>query len=158
MKFSYRKVSYKYILESDYTFELPETLWAQKQIGNEFVFVSRNMLVLRRGYAWDGCSGPTIDTETTMRAGLSHDTLYQLIREGLLPPSARVHIDRFFREILKEDQSLYLTEWAARGGQWRRRWLIAVSICRGFSLARRWVYFGAVRLFAGHAARRKTKE
>ena len=157
MRFSYRKV-YKYVLEGDYSVELPASLWAKKQIGNEFVFVSRNMLVLRRGYAWDGCSGPTIDTETTMRAGGIHDPLYQLLREGFLLPSRRVHVDRFFREILKEDQGLYLTRWAARGGQWRRRWLIAVSICRGFSLARRWTYFGAVRLFAGHAARLKTKE
>lgn len=36
-------------------------------------------------YAWDGASGPTIDTVNTIRGSLVHDVLYQLIRDGHLP-------------------------------------------------------------------------
>ena len=41
------------------------------------------LLTIMRGYAWDGASGPTIDTKSSMRGSLVHDSLYQLIREGL---------------------------------------------------------------------------
>ena len=43
-------------------------------------------LVIQKGYAWDGPSGPTIDTENFMRGSLVHDALYQLFREGKLDP------------------------------------------------------------------------
>jgi hypothetical protein len=45
------------------------------------------LLVILSGYAWDGASGPTIDTDSTMRGSLVHDALYQLMRQGLVPRS-----------------------------------------------------------------------
>ena len=38
-------------------------------------------LVVLRGYAWDGPSGPTVTTKSFMRGSLIHDALYQLLRE-----------------------------------------------------------------------------
>lgn len=38
-----------------------------------------------KGYRWDGASGPTWDTESTMHCSLDHDTLWQLIEELFLP-------------------------------------------------------------------------
>ncbi len=56
-------------------------------------------------YQWDGPSGPTIDTENSMRAGLVHDALYQLMRSGALESSRknRVAADKTFRSLLKKD-------------------------------------------------------
>jgi hypothetical protein len=42
-------------------------------------------LIVRPGYAWDGPSGPTIDTPDWMDASLVHDILYQFMRTGQLP-------------------------------------------------------------------------
>jgi len=60
-------------------------------------------LCVRAGYAWDGPSGPTLDTRTFMRGSLAHDALYQLIREGLLPPEARRTADEILYRLCRED-------------------------------------------------------
>ena len=39
---------------------------------------------IKQGYCWDGASGPTFDTRSTMLGSLVHDALYQLMREELL--------------------------------------------------------------------------
>lgn len=72
-------------------------------------------------YQWDGPSGPTIDTENSMRAGLVHDALYQLMRDGTLKAHRknRVAADKTFRALLKED---------------------------GMGIVRRTVWYAAVRL------------
>ena len=46
-------------------------------------------LLVKKGYVWDGPSGPTIDTKNFMRGSLVHDALYQLMREGKLDPTLR---------------------------------------------------------------------
>ncbi len=74
-------------------------------------------LYFRKGYAWDGASGPTIDTPDSMRASLAHDGLYQLIAEKLLPESFRRKADVIFRRLLKEDGMWWLR---------RRAWFRAV--------------------------------
>ena len=83
-------------------------------------------LTIAQGYAWDGPSGPTMDTLTFMRGSLIHDALYQLMRDGYLDKVIhRVMADRILQKICKED------------GMWSvRAW---------------WVYHG-VRWFADPAA------
>ena len=83
------------------------------------------ILLIKKGYAWDGCSGPTIDTKTTMKAGLIHDALYQLIREGILPMSYRERADEILREVM---------------------------IAEGASKFRAWYYYKAVRKFGRKSA------
>ncbi len=61
--------------------------------------------------AWDGPSGPTVDTENSMRASLVHDVLYQAMREGGLPQEARAWADREFRRILKADSMWWPRQW-----------------------------------------------
>ena len=51
--------------------------------------ISESKVIVRRGYAWDGASGPTIDTKDSMKATLIHDVLYQVMREGGLKLDAR---------------------------------------------------------------------
>ena len=55
------------------------------------------------GYQWDGCSGPTWDTASTMRAGCIHDCLYQCMRMGLIPVVLRGLADGRFHVVLLED-------------------------------------------------------
>jgi hypothetical protein len=61
------------------------------------------ILMCKKGYCWDGASGPTIDTDNTMRASLGHDALYQLIRLGVLNESHREAADKLLRKWLLED-------------------------------------------------------
>lgn len=60
-------------------------------------------LVLRSGYAWDGPSGPTIDTTDSIRASAGHDALYQLIAAGVIPNDMRILADRDLRRWCIED-------------------------------------------------------
>ena len=60
-------------------------------------------LVIEEGYAWDGCSGPTKDTESNMRAGAVHDALYQLMRMGLLGQEWRKQADKELKRIFTID-------------------------------------------------------
>jgi hypothetical protein len=66
------------------------------------------LLTIRAGYAWDGASGPTIDTSDSMRGSLVHDALYQLMRERLIGQEWREHADDLLRTILLEDGMLHM--------------------------------------------------
>ena len=67
---------YKYQLKETSTIAIdisPET-----PIDTEYITLdSQGNLTIKKGYAWDGPSGPTIDTLTFMRGSLVHDALYQ---------------------------------------------------------------------------------
>jgi len=63
-------------------------------------------LTITKGYAWDGPSGPSIDTPSFMRGSLFHDALYQLIRERLLPDvdgEDRLQADELIRDVCLAD-------------------------------------------------------
>ena len=83
------------------------------------------VLWLRAGYAWDGASGPAIDTRNFMRASLVHDALYQLMREGHLEQRWREAADRELVRICKE------------AGMWalRRAWVYAAIRVAGAQYA-----------------------
>ena len=73
------------------------------------------VMTLREEYCWDGPSGPTFDTPSTMRASLAHDGGYQLLREGKLPPEFRAAFDALLERLGVEDG---MHPWRAR--LWRR--------------------------------------
>lgn len=60
-------------------------------------------IFIREGYAWDGPSGPTVDTPDFMRGSLVHDALYQLMRENKIPLTCRDLADQELRDICIED-------------------------------------------------------
>lgn len=96
------KGGYKYQLQA--TFELVTAIYPVKAGGNDFVSLSETgLLLIGAGYAWDGASGPAIDTKTIMRASLVHDALYQLIRLGAIAMRDRDRVDQLFRAICLED-------------------------------------------------------
>jgi len=61
----------------------------------------KNVLEIKKGYSWDGASGPTWDTKDTITPSLVHDVLYQSIRIGHLPKSKRFDADLEFYQLMR---------------------------------------------------------
>ena len=60
---------YKYQLASDYSIEI--NIKPAKDIDTKFIKLdTKGNLTIIEGYAWDGPSGPVIDTKENMRASL----------------------------------------------------------------------------------------
>jgi hypothetical protein len=72
-------------------------------VERDFYAIDGGNLYIRHGYAWDGASGPAIDTVDTQRASLIHDVLWQAIEEGVIPEQYRPLTNLEFRDILFED-------------------------------------------------------
>ena len=135
-KLKYTRGSWKYLLEEDAEFSIEnQRLWFRQEDGqwlkhqiicNGFLSLSAGKIRVHKGYCWDGPSGPTIDTEDSLRASLFHDALYQAMQAGVLPYLNRKRSDRIFRSILKEDGMSYLRRsvWYTMirifGGYWLR--------------------------------------
>ena len=81
-------------------------------------------ILIKAGYEWDGCSGPTIEHCNSRRACMVHDYLYDLIRDGRISLSHKNEVDYFFFLLLRED---------------------------GFDPIRAWYYWLAVKLFGKYA-------
>lgn len=94
---------YKYQLASEYRIKI--SILPAENIVTEFIDLDTSgELTVKNAYAWDGPSGPVIDTPENMRASLVHDALYQLMRNKEL--NARTHrktADGLFRDICKDD-------------------------------------------------------
>ena len=116
---------YKYQLKAAYTVAI--SIRPAMPIDTDYIKLDgEGRLTAAEGYAWDGPSGPTIDTLTFMRGSLVHDALYQLMREGHLDHNVyREAADRVLQKMCIEDGMSSLRAW--------------------------WVYHG-VRLFADPAA------
>ena len=79
---SYKK-GYKYQLTE--TYKIKVDIKPLEHILTHFIDLTpEGILIIRKGYAWDGCSGPTWDDETNMRAGLIHDSLYGKVDYSLI--------------------------------------------------------------------------
>ena len=83
---------YKYILEETYPIQTkcipPDGTveWISEKSGIVRIRLDETgLLTVFADYCWDGCSGPTFDSEDNMRGGLVHDSLYQLMRAKLIP-------------------------------------------------------------------------
>lgn len=124
MKVIKYKDGYKYQLAETYSVKV--SVLPPAPVRHEYISLSQHgFLTIRKGYAWDGPSGPTIDTKNFMRGSLVHDALYQLIGEGLLSMDDREQADKELRRICLED---------------------------GMSEARAWWVYKAVRLFGSEPA------
>jgi hypothetical protein len=110
----YRKRNYKYQLEVAHAILLPELADPTRApIVTDWLELDPDgTLRFRGGYAWDGASGFTIDTKSSMRPSLYHDGGYQLLRMGLLSPEMRKPLDRMFYRICREDEMLPPRAWA----------------------------------------------
>ena len=108
------KGGYKYILEEREIFKVP---WLRGyNLNLDYVCVYNGLVIAKAGYAWDGASGPAIDTKTNMRGSLIHDILYQLMREGLIPYELRKKADYLLRDTCREDGMNWIRAWYFRIG------------------------------------------
>lgn len=110
---------YKYILSRDWREDLnlfkPFPRLLDRDIVTPYIELNRDgLLALRYRYAWDGCSGPTIDDPSNMRPGLVHDAGYQLLRMGHLPWAYRAYFDALLELIGLADGMLPLRAWYYR--------------------------------------------
>lgn len=122
------RAGYRYQLTAPFRVPVPELPFGS-DIDTDYILLRIEKdgpwLRIRSGYAWDGPSGPTVDTSNFMRGSLVHDALYQLIREGQLPEDTRHAADQLLRRMCRED---------------------------GMSAIRAWWVYRAVRLFGKTAA------
>lgn len=107
-KIQYRCIGrYKYLLEEEYLFATGIAF--EKRIETEYLALNRDgVLVIKKLYAWDGASGPAIDTPNFMRGSLVHDALYQLMKLNLLPKRYRKTADKLLRQICRQDGMSFL--------------------------------------------------
>lgn len=98
---------YKYWLAEEYQVKvsiIPENdVPVDKTIKSFIELNTEGVLVIKKGYAWDGPSGPTIDIPSFMRGSLVHDALYQLLREKEIVQKWRDEADEELRRICRED-------------------------------------------------------
>ena len=118
---------YKYQLAEEHV--LTVRILPGEDIQTPFIDLSTaGELVIKRGYAWDGASGPAPDTKKLMRGSLVHDALYQLMR--------------------REPNKLPRDQWRDQADLELRR------VCRddGMNRVWAWVVYQAVRRFGESAA------
>jgi hypothetical protein len=111
------KEGFKYQLQSDYLIRLPFPA-PYVVLDHEFITITTdNYLLIKAGYAWDGPSGPTVDTSNFMRGSLVHDALYQLMRDGILSPLLfREDADKLLRTLCLEDGMSSIRAWWVYNG------------------------------------------
>jgi len=106
---------YKYQLVEEYVIDI--SIAPENNIYTDFIELDVDgKLVIKRGYAWDGPSGPTIDTLNFMRGSLVHDALYQLMRNGLIGQKLRDKADEELKRICLEDGMTRLRAWLVHRG------------------------------------------
>ncbi len=109
------KKGYKYQLAEDYAVYIQ--VFPMLDIYTRFIaLTTKGLLTICRDYAWDGASGPTLDTEDTMVPALVHDTLYQLLREGYLSPDYLKDADEQLDRMLRKRGMSGIRRWIWRRG------------------------------------------
>jgi len=101
MKLTLRKLKgYKYEVRETFVFQMAiRGIYVDTKF---FALFENGQLFAKVGYAFDGASGPAIDTDTILIPALAHDLLYQLMREGYLPRTYREYADDYLKELCLE--------------------------------------------------------
>lgn len=95
------KEGYKYQLVEPYSYQ---TDIKGYNIDHDWIRLEPNgTLTAQAGYAWDGASGPTVDTKSSMRGSLIHDCLYQLMGMDSRMLVYRTYADDLLYKICCED-------------------------------------------------------
>ncbi len=129
--FIYYKAGYKY--QVNVSVEVDTGIIPNGPISTELATLSaEGLLKISAAFAWDGPSGPTLDTPNFMAASLCHDEFYEMLRLGLLPAGQgyRKAADKLLRKMCREN---------------------------GMTAARAWWVYRGVRLGAGPASKPKNQ-
>ena len=139
------KAGYKYQLTK--TYQVTVFIYPAKPVETKYLSLSTDgLLTIRDGYAWDGPSGPTIDSKNFIITSLPHDAIYQLIRMDLLGRSCKELADRLLRRMFVStwiEAHPKPTSWFKRGVYNTR--LTTVKV-------RAWYVWRAVQWFGKDAA------
>ena len=109
----YYRAGYKYQTSRDY--RIKTGIIPNLPVSTDFLQLGLDgTLWIRKGYAWDGASGPTWDTNNSMIGSLVHDVFYQLIRLGHVHERYKIAADRLLRDICVEDGM-----WQIRANYWQ---------------------------------------
>ena len=102
----------KYVLAKPFWYKTPFIGYEHKHV---FVEIRPDgWLHVKAGWAWDGASGPTIDTKSSMRASLAHDAIAFLMRRGVIPWQEWPNNDEMLMDICIKDHM-----WGWRARLWR---------------------------------------
>lgn len=100
---------FKYQLKKDYECKTPILNCDIED--REFHLYPDGTLRIYAGFAWDGASGPTFDTKSSMRASLVHDVFCVCMRDGRLSYTEyQDTVNQFFKQQCIEDG---MWEWRA---------------------------------------------
>jgi hypothetical protein len=102
MKLRYRNIErFKYEVAEDWSIQTAIKGCACR---TEFIVLDDDgLLTAKKGYKWDGASGPTVDTWSSMCGSCGHDEIYELIRRRLLEYHWRAYADQFLHDICTRD-------------------------------------------------------
>ena len=119
--FCYKSLrNWKYELTEDY---LSPTDIKGFKIDHDYVRLDEDgILLVRKGYMWDGASGPTYDSKSSMKPSLVHDALCQLMRLELLPFDLLDYTDKLFHTLCLECGMSKVRAWI---------WYKALKVCFG---------------------------
>lgn len=109
---------YKYkVHETEYVNLSDPTLHGEYE--GKFLSLNGGMLTIKKGYPWDGPSGPTFDTSNFMTGSLVHDALYELIRKGALPREAQNSADKLLVKMCRDRKMSWIrAAWVFTGVNW----------------------------------------
>lgn len=104
---SIRYVKSKYTLVESARFQVGITIPGTIRSDCGLVILHWNgWLDILKGFPWDGASGPTFDTKSTMCASLAHDALYLLMNQGKLDLKTwRPQSDEQLRRLMIRDKA-----------------------------------------------------
>ena len=113
----YYKKGYKYQFHEDYKIETEINPPIDVSGADGYLFLDIDgTLTIKKGYAWDGPSGPAFDTRNFMKASGVHDALYQLFRKRLISEDYRRYADKLMIQICKDNgMSRIRCWWIYRG-------------------------------------------
>ena len=109
------KSGYKYQLVESYCVKTP--IRPIDTITIDYIILAPSGVIsIGKGYAWDGASGPGIDTKNFMRGSLVHDAFYQLFRMKLLDIAWRPTVDLLLQTHCLEDGMCRIRAWWVHRG------------------------------------------
>lgn len=112
------------------TYEIQTDVTGFACVGQFIILTKDGYLIIKKGFAWNGCSGPTWDDKTNMEGSLVHDAAYLLIRQSAIPNKYRNYIDKLFKDI---------------------------CISKGMNKIRAWYYLQALKLFGKYGSNPKKR-
>ena len=149
--FSYVNFSHprnKYKLDALYTAQL--AFVPGYPILKLYMAISKlGILTLRKGYAWNGASGPVKDTYYNMEPSAVHDALCQALEDGDLPMRLKPQIDEEYRRRLAKEAGP-LVIWSGRN-------MITMHNPTWWDRFKAKVSYYALRAFGGFFTRRKER-